>query len=109
MVIGAVDKDGPADIAGIHAKDILQEINNIPINDSTRFFTQFEKLNVGQVAKFKIFRDGRSLLIDVRIGAVGFSLDEVIETLNIIEEKKKKPKDAFKIHRQKSDEKIVEN
>jgi len=58
----------PADKAGIQANDIILEINGIKVKDSRELMALIADTEVGKSIEVKVFRDGKTKTIDVKIG-----------------------------------------
>merc|ERR1712130_282640 len=68
---------GPAGKAGIEKKDIIIEMKEKRITDTTAFFELYQQLVAGEKVKFKVIRNGKEKKINVRLGATGMDLKEV--------------------------------
>jgi Do/DeqQ family serine protease len=60
LVIAKVDKDGPADVAGLRPGDILVSVNGKRVNDLMQFY---KAVNSGEEITFRIYRQGNELII----------------------------------------------
>jgi Do/DeqQ family serine protease len=60
LVIAKVDKDGPADVAGLRPGDILVSVNGKKVNDLLGFY---KAVNAGGEITFRIYRQGNELII----------------------------------------------
>jgi len=58
----------PADKAGIAANDIILEINGIKVEDSRGLMAIIAATEVGKSIEVKVFRDGKTKTMDVKIG-----------------------------------------
>ncbi|KNC49906.1 uncharacterized protein AMSG_06207 [Thecamonas trahens ATCC 50062] len=77
--IVSVHEGGPAEIAGLRAGDIVLKAGNIEVVDRTAFLHVQHAAFVGETEIFRVIRKGTPLNIRVQYGAVGKTLDEVIE------------------------------
>jgi PDZ domain-containing protein len=68
ILVSSVDPDGPADLAGLRAGDVLSSLDGNPIGMSN-FVDTLVAAGVGHVARLAVFRDSRvPFLIDVTLG-----------------------------------------
>jgi serine protease DegQ len=68
VLIGGILRGGPADLAGIKPGDILLEISDKPINDSTEMLNQVSSLTPGKITALKILRNQTETRVQVNIG-----------------------------------------
>ena len=68
VAIRDVVRDGPADRAGIHVKDVVVEIDGKPTRDTSALLARIAELTPGSAAKVKLWRDHRSVDVDVTVG-----------------------------------------
>ncbi len=68
VAIRGVVRDGPADRAGIHVKDVVVEIDGKPTHDTSELLARIAELPPGSAAKVKIWRDRRTVDVDVTVG-----------------------------------------
>ena len=68
VAIRSVVRDGPADRAGIHAKDVVVEIDGRPTPDTPALLARIAELPPGSAAKVRLWRDRRSVDVDVTVG-----------------------------------------
>ena len=61
VYIAGVQKDGPAEKAGIYPGDVIKEINLNPIHNSAGLQEQVSKLRPGEKAVVTVLRDGKQL------------------------------------------------
>jgi serine protease Do len=66
-VIVKVDPRSPGARAGLKSGDIVTEIGNRPVRDSTFLRTRLALLLVGDVAEFAVLRDGKPLKIQATV------------------------------------------
>jgi serine protease DegQ len=64
-LVRALQRDGPADRAGIQVRDVVVEIGGKPTPDVPQLLARIAELTPGSNARVKVFRDGRSLDLDV--------------------------------------------
>lgn len=67
-LITGVMRNGPADRAGVKPGDILVQVNETPINDTTTMLNRIAQLKPGSKAKLAIVRGSDQLALDVVIG-----------------------------------------
>jgi serine protease Do len=67
VLIADVVAGDPADKAGIRAQDIVLEINGEKIKDSHALLKKVANLKVGEIAKLKVLRDGKTKVFDVKV------------------------------------------
>jgi serine protease DegQ len=65
VLVRALQRDGPADRAGIQVRDVVVEIGGKPTPDVPQLLARIAELTPGSNARVKVFRDGRSLDLDV--------------------------------------------
>ncbi len=68
VAIRGVVRDGPADRAGIRARDVVLEIDGKPTRDTQALMARIAELAPGSPAHVKLWRDQRALDIDVTVG-----------------------------------------
>jgi serine protease DegQ len=68
VLIRGVLKNGPADRAGLQAKDIVLEIAGKPTPDVAMLLAQIAALTPGTSAKLKVLREQKPVEIDVTVG-----------------------------------------
>jgi serine protease DegQ len=68
VAIRGLVRDGPADRAGIHVKDVVVEIDGKPTRDTSALLARIAELPPGSAAKVKLWRDRRSVDVDVTVG-----------------------------------------
>jgi serine protease Do len=66
-MIVKVDPRSPGARAGLKSGDIVTEIGNRPVRDSTFLRTRLALLLVGDVAEFAVLRDGKPLKIQATV------------------------------------------
>ena len=65
VIVRALQRDGPADRAGIQVRDVVVEIGGKPTPDVPQLLARIAELTPGSSAKIKVVRDGRPLDVDV--------------------------------------------
>jgi len=65
VLIRALQRDGPADRAGIQVRDVVVEIGGKPTPDVPQLLARIAELPPGSNARVKVFRDGKPLDMDV--------------------------------------------
>jgi len=68
VAIRGVVRDGPADRAGIHVKDVVVEIDGKPTRDTQALLARIAELSPGSATKVKVWRDHRTVDVDVTVG-----------------------------------------
>src|SRR5271166_1919509 len=68
VLIRGVLKNGPADRAGLHARDVVVEIDGKPTRDGTALLSQIAGLTPGRQATLKVLRDNKPLELEVTVG-----------------------------------------
>jgi serine protease Do len=65
VLVADVFEGDPAQKAGIQAKDIILEVNDMKIETSRQLTSMIAGLKVGTTAKIKVFRDGKDKTYEV--------------------------------------------
>ena len=68
VAIRAIVRGGPADRAGIHAQDVVVEIDGKPTRDTPALLARIAELPPGNVVKVRIVRERESRDVDVTVG-----------------------------------------
>jgi Do/DeqQ family serine protease len=68
VAIRGVVHDGPADRAGIRARDVVLEIDGKPTRDTQALMARIAELAPGSPAHVKLWREQRALDLDVTVG-----------------------------------------
>jgi len=68
VLIRGVLKNGPADRAGLHVRDMVVEIDGKPTRDGTALLSQIAALTPGHQATLKVLRDNKPLELEVTVG-----------------------------------------
>jgi serine protease DegQ len=68
VVIGEIERGGPADRAGLHARDVVLDVNGKPARDTPTLLALIAELPPGSHAKVTVWREGKPLEIDVVAG-----------------------------------------
>ena len=68
VLIADVQKDGPADKAGIKSGDILIELAGVKIKDNTSFRNDVARIMPNKKAELTLYRDGKSKKVTVTVG-----------------------------------------
>lgn len=68
VLIADVQKDGPADKAGIKSGDILTELAGVKIKDNTGFRNDVARIMPNKKAEITLYRDGKSKKVVVTVG-----------------------------------------
>jgi len=67
LVVGVLE-GGPADRGGMIPKDIILEVNNIPVRDDRDLLNKIAGLNPGDVVDFKLIRKSKELNLRFQTG-----------------------------------------
>jgi serine protease Do len=67
ILITSVEKNSPAEKAGLKQGDILLELNGKPIKSLDTFRNQISMMDPGTEAKLKVYRQGKSFIIPVKL------------------------------------------
>ena len=65
VVVAAVVKDGPADIAGIRQNDIITFADGVEIDGYNKLINVIHKHKIGEPMKITVYRSGRSIELSV--------------------------------------------
>ena len=65
VLVRALQRDGPADRAGIQVRDVVVEIGGKPTPDVPQLLARIAELPPGSNARIKVVRDGKALDVDV--------------------------------------------
>jgi serine protease DegQ len=68
VAIRGIVRDGPADRAGIHVKDVVVEIDGKPTRDTQALLARIAELSPGSATKVRLWRDQRTVDLDVTVG-----------------------------------------
>jgi serine protease DegQ len=68
VVIRGIVRNGPADRAGIQARDVVLEVDGKPTRDTPTLLTRIAELPPGAAAKVKLWRDRKPLELEVTVG-----------------------------------------
>ena len=68
VLIRALQRNGPAERAGVLARDVVLEIGGKPTPDVPQLLARIAELAPGSSAKVKVWRDGKPLEMDVTVG-----------------------------------------
>jgi len=72
-LVSAVEPKGPAAKAGIKAGDVILQVNDEPVEDSTDLPSEIANLKPGTQAKLQIWRDGAAQELAVTLGKLSDS------------------------------------
>ena len=67
-IIGSITPDGPAQKAGLQSGDVVLEFDGKLINESNRLSRLVGETPIGKECKIKVWRKGKELTLDVKIG-----------------------------------------
>ena len=65
VLVRALQRDGPADRAGIQVRDVVLEVAGKSTPDVPQLLARIAELTPGSSARVKVFRDGKALDVDV--------------------------------------------
>ena len=68
VLIRTLQRDGPAARAGVQPRDVVLEIAGQPTPDVPQLLARIAELPPGSAARLKLWRDGKSLEMDVTVG-----------------------------------------
>ncbi len=68
VLIRSVMKSGPADRAGMQARDVVQEIDGKPTHDVASLLSQIAALTPGSQAKLRVLREKKPVDLEVTVG-----------------------------------------
>jgi len=68
VIIRSLQRNGPADRAGILSRDIVLEVAGHATPDVPQLLARIAELSPGTSAKVKLWRDGKPLELDVTVG-----------------------------------------
>ena len=68
VLIAEVEKDGPADKAGLRSGDILTELNGATIKDNTSFRNDVARIMPNKKAEVTLFREGKPKKVTLTVG-----------------------------------------
>jgi len=68
VAIRGIVRNGPADRAGIHVRDVVLEIDGKPTRDTPVLLARIAELPPGNAVKVKIWRDRRTVDVEVTVG-----------------------------------------
>jgi serine protease DegQ len=68
VLIRSVMKSGPADRAGMQARDVVQEIDGKPTHDVASLLSQIAALRPGSQAKLRVLREKKPVELEVTVG-----------------------------------------
>jgi len=67
VIVRALQRDGPADRAGIQVRDVMIEVGGKPTPDVPQLLARIAELRPGATARVRVLRDGKPLDIDVTV------------------------------------------
>lgn len=68
VLIRSVMKSGPADRAGMQARDVVQEIDGKPTHDVASLLSRIAALTPGSQAKLRVLREKKPVELEVTVG-----------------------------------------
>ena len=66
-VVSYVEKDSPADRAGLKTGDIVTELNGKPVRNADALRNSMGLLRIGQSVKMKVFRDNKVISLNAKV------------------------------------------
>ena len=69
-LVSGVEKDSPADKAGIKSGDIILSFNGKPVNSSRELPGMVGQTNPGTPSKLEVWRDGKKLALSITVGTL---------------------------------------
>ena len=76
-VVSHVEKDSPADRAGLKSGDIVTEINGKAIRDANTLRTMIGLLRVGQDVTMKVLRENKTLTLKAKVQKTDTTAEEI--------------------------------
>jgi serine protease Do len=70
IIIGSVQRGGPADKAGLESEDVIVAIDNEPIREWAQLRTKIASTPPGETIQLKVVRDGREREVRVTLEAL---------------------------------------
>jgi serine protease DegQ len=67
VIVRALQRDGPADRAGIQVRDVMVEVGGKPTPDVPQLLARIAELRPGSTARVRVLRDGKPVDIDVKV------------------------------------------
>jgi len=68
VLVNAVAEDGPAAEAGLQAWDVIRQVDGEPVKDNGDMIAKISSRRPGQKVRLGVFRQGRSLDLEVTLG-----------------------------------------
>jgi len=68
VLIRGLQRNGPADRAGMLARDVVLEIGGRPTPDVPQLMARIAELSPGSSARLKVWREGKPVEMDVTVG-----------------------------------------
>jgi serine protease DegQ len=68
VLIRGVVRDGPAERAGIHARDVVLELDGKPTRDTPVLLARIAELAPGSSVRVKVWRSGKAQEVEVTVG-----------------------------------------
>ncbi|MDZ7717050.1 MAG: Do family serine endopeptidase [Balneolaceae bacterium] len=68
VIVGAVEPDGPADMAGLKEGDVIQKLNGEKVETQFKFRTDIATSSPGTEVTLGIVREGKNMSVDVTLG-----------------------------------------
>lgn len=69
VIVSDVQSGGPAEAAGLKVGDIVLEVNGEKVNSDSDILAVMAELSVGDVLHFKIYRERKSISVDLKLSA----------------------------------------
>jgi len=86
-LVGSVEKDSPAEKAGLKSGDVIRKVDGIAMNDTTDVTSRIGNSAPGTKLALEVWRDGRTTTVNATVGA--FDDDKVAKADDAVEDKGK--------------------
>jgi len=67
VIVRALQRDGPADRAGMQVRDVMVEVGGKPTPEVPQLLARIAELRPGSTARVRVLRDGKPLDLDVKV------------------------------------------
>jgi len=86
-LVGSVEKDSPAEKAGLKSGDVIRKVDGIAMNDTTDVTSRIGNSAPGTKVALEVWRDGKTTTVNATVGA--FDDDKVAKADDAVEDKGK--------------------